>query len=75
MGNWQWAASSGADAVPYFRIFNPKTQLEKFDPKKEYVKKWIPELETPDYPKEIIGHDLARERCLSVFKKALTSGF
>ncbi|MDX9697855.1 MAG: deoxyribodipyrimidine photo-lyase [Bacteroidales bacterium] len=68
-GGWQWAASSGCDAVPYFRIFNPELQTKKFDPELNYVRKWIPELETTDYPKPIIEHTIARERVLKEFKK------
>jgi deoxyribodipyrimidine photo-lyase len=70
-GGWQWAASSGCDAAPYFRVFNPQLQTEKFDPKLEYVKKWIPELGTDKYPKPIVDHKFARERVLNVYKKAL----
>lgn len=70
-GNWQWAAGCGCDAAPYFRIFNPKTQMEKFDPTLEYIKKWIPEYETSEYPTPIVDHKYGRERALSVFKLAL----
>ncbi|UOF01821.1 cryptochrome/photolyase family protein [Bdellovibrio reynosensis] len=70
-GNWQWAAGSGCDAAPYFRIFNPETQAEKFDPENEYIKKWIPELDTNKYPSPIIDHAEARGRCLQAFTKAL----
>jgi deoxyribodipyrimidine photo-lyase len=70
-GGWQWAASSGCDAVPYFRIFNPELQTKKFDPKLEYIKKWVPEFGTENYPKPIVDHALARERVLKVYKKAL----
>ncbi|MGE5355110.1 MAG: cryptochrome/photolyase family protein [Deltaproteobacteria bacterium] len=70
-GNWQWAAGTGCDAAPYFRIFNPVTQQEKFDKNFEYVKRWVPEYGTSDYPDPIIDHKLARERALSVFSKSL----
>ncbi len=70
-GNWQWAAGSGCDAAPYFRIFNPETQAKKFDPKGEYVKKWVPEYGTKDYPAPMIDHAEARGRCLQEFTKAL----
>lgn len=70
-GGWQWAAGSGTDAAPYFRIFNPTAQMEKFDPKREYIKKWIPEMLTADYPKPIVIHEEARKMCLEVYKKAL----
>ncbi|MGY4539929.1 deoxyribodipyrimidine photo-lyase [Mucilaginibacter sp. UYNi724] len=72
VGGWQWAAGSGTDAAPYFRIFNPDSQLKKFDPKLEYVKKWVPEYaDFSKYPKPIIDHAFARDRCLQVFKEAL----
>jgi deoxyribodipyrimidine photo-lyase len=70
-GNWQWAAGSGCDAAPYFRIFNPHTQLKKFDPDLLYVKKWIPEYGTDQYPKEMIDHKFAYDRALSTYKNAL----
>ena len=70
-GNWQWAAGCGTDAAPYFRIFNPTSQQKKFDPDLEYIKKWIPEFGTDDYPDEIVNHKEARERCLQVFKEAI----
>ncbi|AMA48458.1 cryptochrome/photolyase family protein [Flavobacterium covae] len=68
VGNWQWAAGSGVDAAPYFRIFNPTEQIKKFDPNLQYIKKWIPELETPNYPKPIVDHKIAREKCLTIYK-------
>jgi deoxyribodipyrimidine photo-lyase len=71
VGNWQWAAGSGVDAAPYFRIFNPSSQLEKFDAKKIYVKKWIGEYNGPNYPPPIVDHRTARERCLDAYKDAL----
>ena len=71
VGNWQWAAGSGVDAAPYFRIFNPTEQIKKFDKDLVYIKKWIPELETSIYPKPIVDHKEAREKCLSVYKEAV----
>ncbi len=71
VGNWQWAAGSGVDAAPYFRIFNPTEQIKKFDKDLKYIKKWIPELETSYYPQPIIDHKEARERCLRVYKNAV----
>ena len=71
VGNWQWAAGSGVDAAPYFRIFNPTTQIEKFDKQQAYIQKWIPEWGTKQYPQEIVDHKEARERCLRVYKAAL----
>lgn len=70
-GGWQWAAGSGTDAAPYFRIFNPSEQLKRFDPDMKYVKKWVPEFGTDQYPKPIVDHKIARERCLAVFQKSL----
>lgn len=71
VGNWQWAAGSGVDAAPYFRIFNPDTQLKKFDKNLQYVKKFIPEYGTQKYPEPMLDHKAARERCLARFKAAL----
>lgn len=70
-GGWQWAASSGCDAAPYFRVFNPTLQTEKFDPKFEYIKKWVPEFGTSTYPTPIVEHTFARERVLKTYKEAL----
>jgi deoxyribodipyrimidine photo-lyase len=73
-GNWQWAAGIGCDAAPYFRIFNPASQQQKFDKEKEYIVKWVPELNSKNYPLPIIGHAFARERAVSAYKKALLQG-
>ena len=70
-GNWQWSAGTGCDAAPYFRVFNPTSQQEKFDPKGEYIKKWLPELNSFDYPTPMVDHQQARVRALSVYKKGL----
>lgn len=70
-GGWQWAAGSGTDAAPYFRVFSPAAQQEKFDPEYKYVRKWVPEYGTAAYPKPIVDHKFARERCLEVYKFAL----
>jgi deoxyribodipyrimidine photo-lyase len=70
-GGWQWAAGSGCDAAPYFRIFNPYLQTKKFDPQLEYIKKWVPEFQEFNYPKPIVEHEFARKRCLEVYCKAL----
>ncbi|TAG06836.1 MAG: deoxyribodipyrimidine photo-lyase [Cytophagia bacterium] len=70
-GGWQWASGSGCDAAPYFRIFNPTTQTEKFDKQLIYIKKWIPELNSFEYPKPIVEHTFARNRCLETYKKYL----
>ena len=70
-GNWQWCASSGCDAAPYFRIFNPDEQQKKFDPDFKYIKKWIREFGTKYYPKPIVEHKKAREKVLKVYKEAL----
>jgi deoxyribodipyrimidine photo-lyase len=75
-GGWQWAAGSGCDAAPYFRIFNPYLQTKKFDPQLAYINKWIPELNELQYPKPIVDHEFARKRCLEVYKKGLNkNGF
>jgi deoxyribodipyrimidine photo-lyase len=70
-GGWQWAAGSGTDAAPYFRIFNPEAQREKFDKDYKYIKEWVPEFGTAAYPKPIVDHKMARERCLATYGKAL----
>jgi deoxyribodipyrimidine photo-lyase len=70
-GGWQWAAGSGCDAAPYFRVFNPQLQTEKFDPEYKYIKKWVPEYGTAAYPKPIVDHTFARGRALRVYKKAV----
>ncbi len=70
-GGWQWASGSGTDAAPYFRIFNPSEQQKKFDSEQKYIRRWIPEFDTPQYPKPIVDHKEARERCLKVYAAAL----
>ena len=70
-GNWQWAAGTGCDAAPYFRVFNPLTQLEKFDTKLEYVNKWIPEEELADYYEPMVEHKFARERAINAYKQGI----
>ncbi|MFC4870167.1 cryptochrome/photolyase family protein [Negadavirga shengliensis] len=70
-GGWQWAAGTGTDAQPYFRIFNPTAQMEKFDKDRRYVKKWVSEYGTPSYPAPIVDHRAARERALRVYRQAL----
>ena len=71
IGNWQWAAGSGVDAAPYFRIFNPTEQVRKFDKDLKYIRNWVPELEELHYPEPMVDHKLARERCLMVYKAAV----
>jgi deoxyribodipyrimidine photo-lyase len=70
-GGWQWAAGSGCDAAPYFRVFNPALQTEKFDKKAEYIRKWVPEFDTMEYPQPIVVHEFARKRCLDNYAKFL----
>ncbi len=71
IGNWQWAAGSGVDAAPYFRIFNPMTQVDKFDKQRAYINKWVPELQELTYPNKMVDHKMARERCLKTYKEAV----
>jgi deoxyribodipyrimidine photo-lyase len=71
IGNWQWVAGCGVDAAPYFRIFNPTTQIQKFDKDLSYIKKWVPELQELTYPLPIVDHKIARDRCLETYKSAL----
>jgi len=70
-GNWQWAAGTGCDAAPYFRVFNPETQQKKFDPRNEYVRKWVPEFDKPSYSKKIVDHDFARRRAIEAYRSGL----
>ena len=70
-GGWQWAAGTGVDAQPYFRIFNPYSQTDKFDKDRKYINRWVPEIDTDYYPKPIVDHKFARERCLEAYKSAL----
>ncbi len=68
-GGWQWAASTGCDAVPYFRIFNPSLQTEKFDPELKYIRSWVPEFDDPlRYPKPMVDHVFARNRAIERYK-------
>jgi deoxyribodipyrimidine photo-lyase len=70
-GGWQWAAGCGTDAAPYFRVFNPYAQQEKFDKNLEYVRQWVPEFGSAAYPPPIVDHAFARQRCLDTYKRAL----
>ncbi|MDA9312097.1 DNA photolyase family protein [Vicingaceae bacterium] len=72
-GNWQWSAGTGVDAQPYFRVFNPTTQIDKFDKGRIYIRKWIPEFETDRYPEEMVEHKMARERAIAEFKRGVSS--
>jgi deoxyribodipyrimidine photo-lyase len=74
-GGWQWAAGTGVDAAPYFRIFNPTEQAIKFDPELKYIRKWIPELDSLDYSEPIVDHVKARQRALEVYKKYTRNRF
>lgn len=70
-GGWQWAAGTGTDAQPYFRVFNPESQTEKFDKDLKYIKKWVPEYGTVKYPKPMVDHKFARQRAIDTYKEAL----
>ena len=72
VGNWQWVAGTGVDAAPYFRIFNPTSQIQKFDNEFKYIKKWVPDFQELTYPAPIVEHKFARERCLRTYKEALS---
>lgn len=74
-GNWQWAAGTGCDAAPYFRVFNPETQQKKFDPRLEYIRKWAGDTEKSTYPAKIIDHEFARQRAISVYRSGMKTGF
>ncbi|MDP4222818.1 MAG: deoxyribodipyrimidine photo-lyase [Bacteroidota bacterium] len=70
-GNWQWAAGTGCDAAPFFRIFNPETQQKKFDPYQEYIKRWVEDINKPSYPEKIVEHEFARQRTLTVYRSGI----
>ncbi|RDC61976.1 cryptochrome/photolyase family protein [Adhaeribacter pallidiroseus] len=72
-GGWQWAAGSGCDAAPYFRVFNPSAQIQKFDRQKLYVQHWVPEWESSNYNKPLVNHELARKRAINTYKEALAT--
>ena len=69
-GNWQWAAGSGCDAAPYFRIFNPALQTKRFDPKLLYIKKWVKDFNS-HHLRPIVEYEFARKRALAVYRAAL----
>jgi deoxyribodipyrimidine photo-lyase len=71
-GGWQWAAGCGTDAAPYFRVFNPQLQTEKFDKQLQYIRRWVPEYGTAKQIQPIVDHNFARKRCLEVYKAALS---
>ncbi|MCF8257057.1 MAG: DNA photolyase family protein [Flavobacteriales bacterium] len=73
-GGWQWAAGSGCDAAPYFRVFSPEAQTSKFDPELKYICQWVPEFQELTYPKPIVEHRWARDRALARYKEALIAG-
>ena len=70
-GNWQWAAGTGCDAAPYFRIFNPETQRKRFDPENVYIRKWVEDFGKPQYPDKIVDHDFARQRAITIYKSGI----
>ena len=70
-GGWQWAAGTGVDAAPYFRIFNPYSQADRFDRDRKYIRLWVPEFDTPDYPPPVVDHKTARERALTAYREGL----
>lgn len=70
-GGWQWSAGCGCDAAPYFRVFNPSMQTEKFDPGLKYIRRWVPELDTFEYPLPVVEHFFARKRCLEAYGRAV----
>tara|TARA_B100000768_G_C11282453_1_gene379439 strand:- start:166 stop:1464 length:1299 start_codon:yes stop_codon:yes gene_type:complete len=72
VGNWQWVAGTGVDASPYFRIFNPTSQIQKFDKELKYIQKWVPDFQELTYPTPMVEHKFARERCLKIYKEALS---
>ena len=73
-GGWQWAAGSGVDAAPYFRIFNPWLQTKRFDPELKYISYWVPEHQEFSYPAPVVEHEIARKRCLATYGSVLGKG-
>ena len=71
IGDWQWIASCGVVAGHYFRVFNPTTQIEKFDKNLDYIKQWAPDFQETTYLAPIVDHTFARERCLKAYREAL----
>jgi deoxyribodipyrimidine photo-lyase len=69
-GGWQWAAGTGVDAAPYFRVFNPQAQTSKFDPEYNYIKKWVPEFNQNNYPQPVTDFNESRKRALQMYKSA-----
>lgn len=74
-GNWQWSAGTGCDAAPYFRVFNPTEQIKKFDPEMKYIKQWVPELNSFNYPSPMVDHKMARERAIETYKEGIQRSF
>jgi len=72
--NWQWVAGSGADAAPYFRIFNPELQREKFDKHGDYVRRWVPEWDSDAYPEPIVDLAETRRAALAAFDVVKNAG-
>ncbi|MFC0680035.1 cryptochrome/photolyase family protein [Lysobacter korlensis] len=73
-GNWQWIAGSGMDAAPYFRIFNPVLQAQKFDPERRYIRTWVPEVDSADYPEPVVDLALSRRRALAAYESTKAGG-
>jgi deoxyribodipyrimidine photo-lyase len=71
-GGWQWAAGTGTDAQPYFRVFNPESQTQKFDKNLDYCRQWIPELNTAQYPSPVVDHKSARIRAIETYKRSIS---
>lgn len=74
-GGWQWAAGSGCDAAPYFRVFSPEEQTKKFDAKAEYIRRWVPEFDSLQYVRPVVDHKMARDRALDTYKRGLNTTF
>ena len=72
-GGWQWSASTGTDAQPYFRIFNPISQARKFDPEGRYIHRYVPEIDSRDYPRPIVDHAVQRLKALAMFRRRSTA--
>jgi deoxyribodipyrimidine photo-lyase len=71
--NWQWVAGTGRDAAPFFRVFNPTTQLRRYDPDLTYVRRWVAEVDTPAYPAPMVDHATERKRSLADYERGKAS--
>ena len=70
-GNWQWAAGTGCDAAPWFRVFNPMIQVAKFDPGYDYIRRWITDYDPENYIEPVVEHKYARDRAIEAYRSGI----